>query len=264
MREGPDVSEEPSHDVEERIALLTQARTLLSEWHSGHRDDKDRSDLRTKINRLMQPCKQAVLETGVGTEVVFKAPWAAGGGRELVDLFGDPFVDLMGLSVIPKLIDQIDQAIGVYESVLANPGLIRLRPTSGLDIEAAIERALRPSFGDAPPKNEREVQDELEVILQSIGVDYTRDQEVAPVGPKAFRPDFSISDQSLALEVKLATPTHDEKEIQEELSADIAAYSTKWKHLLAVIYDLGVISNPYRLRQENMKHFGVTVVVVKH
>ena len=68
----------------------------------------------------------------------------------------------------------------------------------------------------------------------------------------------------MAIEVKLAQKSHGVKDIQEELAADISAYKIKWKHLICVIYDNGVISDPEKLRRENMIHFGVTVIIVKH
>jgi len=84
------------------------------------------------------------------------------------------------------------------------------------------------------------------------------------VGAKGFRPDFIVERLELALEVKLAKPGHDAAMIQEEIAADISAYRTKWKQLLFVIYDIGVIADPYRIRQSNIALFGVSVVVIKH
>ena len=39
---------------------------------------------------------------------------------------------------------------------------------------------------------------------------------------------------------------------------------TKWKNLLVVFYDNGVIDDPYKFRKENLKHFGVSVIIIKH
>jgi hypothetical protein len=135
---------------------------------------------------------------------------------------------------------------------------------NSIDIEAAIERALRPTFHSNPPSSEREVQDAVETILNALGIIFVREKEVAPVGPRAFHPDFTVPDIELAIEVKLATVTHSASAIQEEIAADISAYRTKWRHLLFVIYDNGVITDPYQMRRENMQHFGVNVVIVKH
>jgi len=43
----------------------------------------------------------------------------------------------------------------------------------------------------------------------------------------------------------------------------VSAYKTRWARLLFVIYDLGVITDPHQVRQDNARHFGVSVVIVK-
>ena len=63
-----------------------------------------------------------------------------------------------------------------------------------------------------------------------------------------------------AIYTKLSIPS----QIQEEINADISAYKTKWKNLLFVIYDLGVINDPYKFQTENIKLFGISVRVIKH
>jgi hypothetical protein len=181
-----------------------------------------------------------------------------------IDPFTMIFENWYGKSLIPDITDMVEQAIGVYNHLKAETGLVQLRAPEAIDIESAIERALRPSFRDLPPSSEREVQDAVENILNALGIEYVREREAAPVGPRAFYPDFTVRNLELAIEVKLATASHGASAIQEELAADISAYRTKWKHLLVVIYDSGVIVDPYQMRRENMKHFGVSVVIVKH
>jgi hypothetical protein len=143
-------------------------------------------------------------------------------------------------------------------------GLLAMSSREVIDVETAIERALRPSFRTNPPRSERDVQNGVETILRAVGVEFTRDRKVAGVGAKAFRPDFIVETLDLAIEVKLAKLGRSAADIQEEIAADIAAYKTKWRHLLIVIYDLGSIDDPYQMRKSNLKHFGVSVVVIKH
>lgn len=85
-------------------------------------------------------------------------------------------------------------------------------------VSRAVERALRPAFTEAPTR-EVQVQDVIETILKAIEVRHVRDREIAPVGPTVFKPDFTFGDD-LALEVKLATGKHGEREIQRELAED--------------------------------------------
>jgi len=258
------MSEKVPSQYEARLALLQEFRKLLRLWDSGGLSDNGIADLRRDINRMIPPVREAIADAGADRVLTLRLPYSAGGGTVEVDPLRDPFTTYYRQSVIPNVIDMVDQSVGFYENLASDTGLVRMDRASGLDIEGAVERALRPSFRDTPPASEAQVQDALEVILQSIGVDYVREKEVASVGPKGFRPDFTVDSLQLAIEVKLATKTHDERSIQEELAADITAYRTKWRSLLAVIYDNGVISDPYQLRRDNMKHFGVTVIVVKH
>jgi len=69
---------------------------------------------------------------------------------------------------------------------------------------------------------------------------------------------------SLAIEVKLAQESHGASDIQEEMHADITAYKTKWKRLMFVIYDVGVVADPHRMIRENQRLFGISVLVIKH
>jgi DpnII restriction endonuclease len=136
--------------------------------------------------------------------------------------------------------------------------------TDALDLETAIERALRPAFRKRPPTNETEVQDAIEDILNAVGVDFIRDQEVAPVGPRASRPDLTIKATSLAIEVKLAKENHGAADIQEDMNTDITAYTTQWTRLRFVIYDVGVVADPHRMMRENERLFGISGLAITH
>jgi hypothetical protein len=48
------------------------------------------------------------------------------------------------------------------------------------------------------------------------------------------------------------------------MNADITAYKQKWKRLMFIIYDVGVIDDPHRMIRENQRLFGISVLVVKH
>lgn len=247
--------------IDVRIALLTEYRSALASWSHGERSEATRSYL----NRSLVAVRQAVIDAGAGRRMTISPPTAVGGlVAQNIDPFENLFISFWGMSVVPAALDAIDQALGVYEHIQKGTGLVRLQPREAIDIESAIERALRPAFRHGPPANEAGVQDAVEDILIALGIDFVRDKEVAPVGAKAFRPDFTVPDLDLAIEVKLANPTHPPARIQEELSADTAAYLTRWQRVLFVIYDLGVITDPVRFRRDNQRKLGVSVLVVKH
>jgi len=263
--------------VQARIDLLTKFKDALVDWHRRTQELDDENvtlaasqrprppgretlEARSFINRNLVAAKQAVEEAGVYCAVA----GSVGGSLQNVDPFTNVFGAVFGESFVPGLLDQVDRAIGVYEHLAAKTGLVRVVSSGPFDVETAIERALRLAFRSGPPANERAVQDQVEVILSSLGVEFTREQEVAPVGPRAFRPDFALTPMSLALEVKFTNDRHGASEAQEEISADITAFKTKWSRLLVVVYDVGVIEDPQRMRDDNMKHFGVSVLIVKH
>ncbi|HAG83136.1 MAG TPA: hypothetical protein DCL61_18720 [Cyanobacteria bacterium UBA12227] len=251
--------------IEERIKLLHDFRSALERWFNDEFIPKERSELRYFINRNLIAVRNAVREAGTLKLITIGPPSAVGG---LVVRDADPFENLFeefwGISPIPVAIDSIEQAIGVYEHMQSEPGLVSLFRKEVIDIESGIERALRPAFRANRPNSEKAVQDAIENILNALGVSFVRDREVAHVGGKAFKPDFTVGELDLALEVKLATESHGVSKIQEEIAADISAYRTKWRYLIFVIYDLGVIDDPYQLRREHIKLFGVPVVIVKH
>jgi len=244
-----------------RFSELTEENTLYAAVEGPREPGPEIEQARSFINRNLIAAKQAVIEAGVYGTI---SGTFMGRSIENVDPFGNVFRDLWGNSMIPYLLDMVERAMGVYEHMGANTGLVRIVSSGPFDVETAIERALRLAFKGGPPKSEKEVQDQIEVILSSVGVEFTREQETAPVGPRAFKPDFALTPIDLALEVKFTNDKHSASKAQEEISADIASFKTKWSRLLVVVYDVGAIDDPQRMRDDNMKHFGVSVLIVKH
>lgn len=251
--------------IDSRIKFLTEFREYAHRWYQGDHEAEDQTELRKRINKMLIPARMAVVEAGAMKLMTIGPPPAVGGVvPQNIDPFQNFFASFYGISLIGTVIDSVDQAIGVYEQALKSSDLVSFDSKDALDIETAIERALRPSFRNQKPKNEAEVQEAIEDILNAVGVDFVRDKEVAPVGPKASRPDFTIEAMSLAIEVKLAKEGHGASDIQEEMNADITAYKTKWKRLMFIIYDLGVVADPHRMIRENQRLFGISVLVIKH
>ena len=251
--------------IDARISLLKEFLSLAQRWFDGDYGPDGSRRLRRRINRLLIPVRRAVLEAGAMKLITISPPPAVGGlvaGN--TDPFRNFFEDFWGMSVIPTVIDLVDEAIGVYEFAAEGSDLISLERKEAIDVETAIERALRPSFRNTAPTKESQVQDAIENILNALGVDFVRDKEVAVTGPRASKPDFTAEELDLAIEVKLAKEGHEASKIQEEMNADIAAYKTKWRHVMFVIYDVGVIDNPHRMIRGNQRLFGVSVLIVKH
>jgi hypothetical protein len=108
------------------------------------------------------------------------------------------------------------------------------------------------------------VQDAIETILNAIGVPFTRDKETAVLAEKGWRPDFVLTELDCALEVKYVRGKMTVAQLHEQIAADITGYKTRWKRLIVIIYDAGVIDDPHRVETEHMLKFGVTVRIVKH
>ncbi len=256
-----DEKEKQSLNLEKRIQLLQDFQEALSNYFNKG----ETPQLRSFINRNVEAVERVVMEAGTIKLITISPPPIIGGLIvKNTNPFDNLFENFWGLSLIPAALDSIEQAIGVYEHIQSESGLIKLNPKEAIDIESAIERALRPAFRDIQPKSEKEVQDAIENILNALGVEFTRERDVTSVVGKYYKPDFVIEALDLAIEIKLAKPGNGVAKIQEDLNADISGYRTKWKNLLFVIYDLGVITDPYKFQTDNIKLFGVSVRVIKH
>lgn len=258
--------------IASRIKLLQEFYKILDEYYSEKESVEKKKVLRSKLNRNLVAVKNAVSEAGTHKYVNESINGIPTGTHfdpfDNLFMFDNRLQNLENImargSFESSVLNQTEQAIGVYEHIQSESGLIDLNPKEAIDIESAIERALRPAFRDVQPKSEKEVQDAIENILNALGVRFTRERDVTSVAGKYYKPDFVIESLDLAIEVKLAKSGNGVAKIQEDLNADISGYRTKWKNLLFVIYDLGVIVDPYKFQTDNIQLFGISVRVIKH
>ena len=256
---------DPSLRIDKRIKFLTEFRKYVLYWNRDRNSPEEQADLRRQLNKMLIPARKAVVDAGALRLMTIGPPPAVGGVfPKNIDPFENFFQNFWDTSLTGVVLDSVDQAIGVYEQALEDPDLVNFNYRDGLDIGTAVERALRPSFRRGQPTCEKDVQDAIENILNTLGVVFVRDKEVAPTGPKASRPDFTVEAMDLAIEVKLAKKGHGAATIQEEINADITAYKTKWKRLMFVIYDLGMIDDPRQMICENQRLFGISILIIKH
>ena len=99
-----------------------------------------------------------------------------------------------------------------------------------------------------------------------IGADIRCRREIDSIeySSKTYKPDFSLMEISLAVEVKLCSREEREKELPEEINDDILAYQTKYQNLLFIVYALGYIRDKDRFCGSFEKHENVTIRVNKH
>ena len=113
------------------------------------------------------------------------------------------------------------------------------------------------------PESERQVQDVIETIFRVRGLDYRREQHVVPYSTKRYVPDFTFDSLGMAVEVKLCNRAGREKEMIDEINADIVGYQGSYDRVLFVIYDLGFIRDVAKFRSSIELQVGVRVMVVK-
>jgi hypothetical protein len=114
------------------------------------------------------------------------------------------------------------------------------------------------------PTKEREVQDSLENLLIGADITFSREAENIEYSSKTYKPDFTIKQLDLAIEVKLCARDGREKEIIAEINDDILAYQTRYGNILFIIYDVGQIRDSEKFSASFEAHQNVIVRVVKH
>ena len=114
------------------------------------------------------------------------------------------------------------------------------------------------------PKKELEIQDSIENLFIGADILYSRENESIEYSSKTYRPDFTIKQLDLAIDVKLCAREGREKEIIAEINDDILAYQTKFGNLLFVVYDVGQIRDSERFTKSFEAHDNVMVRVIKH
>jgi hypothetical protein len=125
-------------------------------------------------------------------------------------------------------------------------------------IRANLRRSI---FHD--PAHEREVQDALEIIFNARNLDFRREQDSVSYSTKRYTPDFTFDRLGLAVEVKLCKDRDREREMIDEINADIIGYAGRYDRCVFVIYDLGFIRDVARFSEDIEKNPNVHVLIVK-
>ncbi len=109
-------------DNEEKIKKLEEFKTLLRNWLK-----KPTSKVRSLINQDLQWTRREVIEAGCLKTFTISPPSAIGGLiMQNIDPFNMAFEEPYGISLIPKIVDMIDQTKGVLRS--ENSKVITTRP----------------------------------------------------------------------------------------------------------------------------------------
>jgi hypothetical protein len=125
------------------------------------------------------------------------------------------------------------------------------------------ENKLRKTLRE-PPRNEKEVQDRFEDLLNAKEVDFIREQEKIVYSSKTYHPDFSFTRINTVVEIKLCDKKEREKEIISEINDDILAYKTKYPNIIFIVYDMGFIRDTDKFKEDIESMDTVIVKVIKH
>lgn len=132
------------------------------------------------------------------------------------------------------------------------------------DIILTVEKKLRPIIHKRPER-ERDIQDALENLFFTLDYDFEREKVMFAYSTKSYKPDFTSDSLGSAIDVKLCKTSQDEKQIIDQINADIPAYRSRYKNLLFVVYDLGYIRKVATFSRGIEKaHKRVFVRVIKH
>lgn len=125
-----------------------------------------------------------------------------------------------------------------------------------------IRATLRAAIHELP-RREAEVQNAVETILRARQIQFRREAEHIPYSSKVFVPDFTLDAHDLALEVKLCDSPKREREIVDELNADIPAYQSRYRRILFVVFDVGAIRDVLTFQRDIENNPDIFVEVVK-
>lgn len=214
--------------------------------------------------------------------------WKYGGFRNFAVKYNQILQAVAQKTVLPPVLDsyKIENIKGVadtiapqqkeiFDSVYANVLMLRAVLEGKLGVvdekTTVLKDFLRGRLRSAvfhSPDQEVEIQEIIEQLLIGRGMqkgqDYDREVGRVKIATKESIPDFIFPPLSTALEVKLTKTPARVREVVDEINADVAAYSKKYRQLIFVVYDLGHIRDEVEFRHDLEGAGNVDVIVVKH
>lgn len=173
MHPAPPGSNFDPSEASRRIALLEKFLEDLQELEPkatrgsvGQRTEPPRA-ITSKLNRSVEAVRAAVRDAGIETTVTSTPSALTGGPIQHADVFHNLFGRLHAGPVLPIAVGMVERAIGVYEHLRDQTGMIALSAPKAVDTSSG------------PPPAERAVQD-ADVSAPQVGED-------APVGVPSSR-----------------------------------------------------------------------------
>ncbi len=117
-------------------------------------------------------------------------------------------------------------------------------------IESRLESALPKTFRKVRPKNEADLNDKIEGLLDTWRDDLLREHPSVPFARAGVVPDFSLSRGHLLIEGKYVRGTTPPSKVTEGMAADLTKYPPE-AHILFVVFDPDrAISDRDRLKRD--------------
>lgn len=133
-------------------------------------------------------------------------------------------------------------ATSLVRLVASGQHLVDTRVRTVDSLTRAIWRGLPPIFRDRAPKNEREVQNAVEGLLQAMEADLRREVPLLPFAGIGTKPDFARAEALrgwLFIEMKYPSGRSRLNGIVTEMTSRASIYRQQEAHVLFVVYDPG-------------------------
>jgi hypothetical protein len=214
--------------------------------------------------------------------------WKYGGFRNFAHKYSQILQAVRQKVTLPPILDEyimanirgvadtiVPQQKEIFDSVYANvsvlratiEGMIGLVEDKTTALNDFLYARLRSAMHEVP-EQERDVQNAIEDLLIGRGLqkgqDYDREVGRVKISAKEVVPDFVFPPLSLALEVKLIKTPDRVRKVIDEINADTVAYSTRYRQITFVVYDLGHIRDETEFRRDLESAGTVIVIIVKH
>ena len=162
--------------------------------------------------------------------------------------------------------NQLLKVIGRVQQLAEDPAI----PVSPASVSQLIQTIRRfrecCQYLHQPPKEERDVQDVIWIMLRSQFDCLEREATLPKFGVKNYRPDFGLPTLTTCVEVKYIGPRTNTSKIQEEILADIPGYLSNisgYTGIIVLVYDAAhKLRDDRQFVQDILKIDGFTDVVV--
>lgn len=235
--------------------------SLFSDWFKAYKEYKSIPELEHTIGGYQFDIEKKKMQTGYF------------GGYNSIESFYVTVIGQITNPQVQKILDSVTYRVLNF----ANKMYIKLTEQTGTlketkkepsvkeidKLKALIQTQLRRNVHEEP-KKEAQIQDILETIFNVKGYEFLREKEHIDYSSKTYVPDFTFKKMSTVVEVKLCKTNEKEKRIISEINDDILAYKTRYKNIVFVVYDLGIIRDDILFKKDISNYPDVYVIIVKH